>query len=791
MEYNSDYDIRLATLGEMGGDTGKTYNSVYDIDLDILRLTEQGGGGGGGAAITDVSILPDAAENKNKFYRLISDNKVYVADKSVETSIVNLSDAEQVDNAYLVLYDENYVYYYQGDTQYTLTDDFEHEFNVYMWKGDYDGYDILLFTDKKASEMTGTNAICYKDTTMGDEWEKIGNTSYYLSGDEIQQLTVHVNQPLMTNWDNDLNAYVLTQNITTESWNWQTIQPMKSVTYSELKSLRDNKQLVVGQQYRITDYVTTTAQSGTTSAGNPFDIIVTADDVDKLNENARALHHKLSAFIYYVQGDGGSTGLYQRYPDEDDEHGYAWCFNNSDTDYNTKFSDGIIPYINWSDVDTSDIVYTDALTPSIGSLVMMGDTKVVITDFSENAGHFMNSKLEAWEIKYCLDNDTNRFSWAQTEKIDKIQIYPDDQTETYLYVRYSEGDNDGKYAWAFVNGSGDVNIDDTDVDWNDIDTASLIYTNSEIPNIDDVVYEWDGEKYEVWNYIVSERNVIPAGKGVIYYMQDEWNNRCYFDFKNIKFDFVGEGSYNFVFENAESYDATLGGGSKNNVVEGKYDDENNILTLDTTLNFSEYINNYRGELVTINDNTTTLQEWLEALAPLIPEPPQPNNEIWYTTNDGQPLDLDNVYRSFYPLYFEYDEQYGWNSHGTGIVSNTYQNGKGVIVLGHELNGLDYNSFYNEDGEGNYLTSISLPSSVTALIPPEEYMYVIGENAFLGQDELTEFKYGGTKDEFMAIYTNDQLGMEWCLGCNSLTTITCSDGDLLIDTSTGTITDPDA
>ena len=36
---NSDYDVRLATLGAMGGDTTKDYASVYDIDLEILNLS--------------------------------------------------------------------------------------------------------------------------------------------------------------------------------------------------------------------------------------------------------------------------------------------------------------------------------------------------------------------------------------------------------------------------------------------------------------------------------------------------------------------------------------------------------------------------------------------------------------------------------------------------------------------------------------------------------------------------------------------------------------------------------
>lgn len=45
MEYNSDYEIRLATLAKLGGDTTKQYDSVYSIDLAILALTGEGGGG--------------------------------------------------------------------------------------------------------------------------------------------------------------------------------------------------------------------------------------------------------------------------------------------------------------------------------------------------------------------------------------------------------------------------------------------------------------------------------------------------------------------------------------------------------------------------------------------------------------------------------------------------------------------------------------------------------------------------------------------------------------------------
>ena len=96
------------------------------------------------------------------------------------------------------------------------------------------------------------------------------------------------------------------------------------ISWENLKALRDAGELVPGAHYRITDYTCTTVQENTQSAGHVFDIIVTADDVNKLNENARACLHE-------------------------------------------------------------------------------GDT------------YFADSKLEAWKLMYCLDNDTDRFAWADEE----------------------------------------------------------------------------------------------------------------------------------------------------------------------------------------------------------------------------------------------------------------------------------------------------------------------------------------------------------------------------------------
>ena len=118
-------------------------------------------------------------------------------------------------------------------------------------------------------------------------------------------------------------TYINPDSIKDQSIDWSKLKPA-NVTYDELVALRNNSKLVPGQQYRITDYVTTTIQEITQSAGHQFDVIVTADDINVLNENARAIQHD-------------------------------------------------------------------------------GDT------------YFTNSDLNAWQIWYCLDNDTSRFAWVDTE----------------------------------------------------------------------------------------------------------------------------------------------------------------------------------------------------------------------------------------------------------------------------------------------------------------------------------------------------------------------------------------
>ena len=72
----------------------------------------------------------------------------------------------------------------------------------------------------------------------------------------------------------------------------QQTNSIVNVEYLDLVELRDNGQLVPGQLYRITDYMTTTAEGGTRSAGHQFDVVVLAITTNTLSEDAWAVNHE-------------------------------------------------------------------------------------------------------------------------------------------------------------------------------------------------------------------------------------------------------------------------------------------------------------------------------------------------------------------------------------------------------------------------------------------------------------------------------------------------------------------
>ena len=111
-----------------------------------------------------------------------------------------------------------------------------------------------------------------------------------------------------------------------------------------------------------------------------------------------------------------------------------------------------------------------------------------------------------------------------------------------------------------------------------------------------------------------------------------------------------------------------------------------------------------NEEIIIDTLSTEAQIAIDTEATEIPTTP-PNNEIWYTSTDGKIV-----------------EPYKKDGFSSTIVSNTYEDGKGVIKFDVYVTTIGNHAFYDCDS----LTSVTIPDSVTT----------IGYEAFYGCTSLT-------------------------------------------------------
>lgn len=229
---------------------------------------------------------------------------------------------------------------------------------------------------------------------------------------------------------------------------------MIATTWSNLVDLRDNGELTPGAYYRITDYNFITSKLGIQSGNHQFDIVVLAISESMLSETAYAVRNAVEAqrehYFEREVSSGGIEWLYTVYVDEyaenygdvvdhaDDLHG-ADVFCYADTDIHPETGDEVpILYktdsneYDFDDPDFDDVFYYEgtydldgdeydmwskyengvfmnqyALTP-----VVVEDDELVVSPIPETKTVPVN--MNAWELKYCLDNDKELFAWADT-----------------------------------------------------------------------------------------------------------------------------------------------------------------------------------------------------------------------------------------------------------------------------------------------------------------------------------------------------------------------------------------
>ena len=132
----------------------------------------------------------------------------------------------------------------------------------------------------------------------------------------------------------------------------------------------------------------------------------------------------------------------------------------------------------------------------------------------------------------------------------------------------------------------------------------------------------------------------------------------------------------------------------------------------------------------------------------------PTNQIWYTSTSGEVV-----------------TPYKTDVFGANIVSNVYENGKGIITFDGSVSSIGYGAFWFRDS----LTSITIPDSVTSIgkyaffhcslltsITIHDGVTSIGERAFYNCSSLTSITIPD------GVTSIDQLTFS---GCSSMTTIT--------------------
>lgn len=280
------------------------------------------------------------------------------------------------------------------------------------------------------------------------------------------------------------------------------------ITYEKLKELRDSSMLLPGQKYRIIDYITTTNGSeGSSSANHKFDIIVEALTTNQLSENAKVGHAK------YLD-DEYSYDVTSPYC------GHLIAANNWGNVSISNIPEGIknLPFNATSDSDVKSITITQYAQSNItcnegpikvfwqwqegskklnilgvelidsSNVVVSADYHIGSTGTYNNANVYTVSapKTGTYKFRFYIDSVTEPLTSSCTIYAYPVRDYFQNTNLSAWEIKYSLDNNTNIHKWAQTNGSG---------------------------------------------------------KGVIYYMKDEYCNEATYDFKNIKYD----GFYTFSY----------------------------------------------------------------------------------------------------------------------------------------------------------------------------------------------------------------------------------------------------
>ena len=225
--------------------------------------------------------------------------------------------------------------------------------------------------------------------------------------------------------------------------------PMINITYANLVELCNNSQLIAGTQYRITDFVTTTAQENTRSAGHQFDVIVTADNENTLNEVARACLHE--GETYFSEAGANLAAWQIWYCLDNDAERFAWALGESNTS----------AYVLCEGDDIPDEVRNLIIKVNvIDDAFVQNDIKVL----------FKYDLADATEIYLAEDG----YVYNEAER--SIGRYSIQNGKGVIYRMIDEWNNDIPYDFKNIQFKRNLNFDDGLAQFSEDSVETWVYT---------------------------------------------------------------------------------------------------------------------------------------------------------------------------------------------------------------------------------------------------------------------------------------------------------------------------
>ena len=321
---------------------------------------------------------------------------------------------------------------------------------------------------------------------------------------------------------------------------------------------------------------------------------------------------------------------------------------------------------------------------------------------NENDPYFDGANLQAWQLKYELGNPVqlklykNDYAQYQAgeedfQDVDYADFYQYDGTYEYdgeTYYKFLKYDSDQTWGWWILTDTLDFSGVSMENPYTPIATIArdgeIVFGDEQYKGEDKIVY--------------VENNTSDTYKGDILYMKDEFNNECYYDFKNILFKryHIDEISDNSSQDSLNESLLNTYLGIKNNV--------------GYTINEEDYIYVYTfgGE----TDGSLTDSCYNNNI--------QPAGNMWRPNNiTFNENSYDNyIFSGSYNCSFSHDvycniigHAFMNNTFGNSVGNNTFGNNIGSNSFGNDIwnnsfgNSIHNNSFGNEIYENTFGNNI--------------------------------------------------------------------------------------